>query len=168
VDFFFWLSHQNLNVFLFSQIVLYAQPSSSFFIWSFYLYPAKSTSYEAPHYATVSNLPSVHSSSVRIFSSAPINKDSRDSAVGIAAGYGLDDQEVGVQVPVGSRFFTSPCYPERLWGPLSLISNGYRGLFPRGWTGRGVKLTTHLHLVPRSRKCGPIHPLPHTPSWRSA
>jgi hypothetical protein len=31
-----------------------------------------------------------------------------------------------------------------------------------------VKLTTHLQLVPRSRKCGSIHPLPHTPSWRSA
>jgi hypothetical protein len=27
---------------------------------------------------------------------------------------------------------------------------------------------THLQLVPRSRKCGSIHPLPHTPSWRSA
>jgi hypothetical protein len=26
----------------------------------------------------------------------------------------------------------------------------------------------HLQLVPRSRKCGSIHPLPHTPSWRSA
>jgi hypothetical protein len=33
---------------------------------------------------------------------------------------------------------------------------------------RGVKLITHLPLVPRSRKCGSIHPLPHTPSWRSA
>jgi hypothetical protein len=33
---------------------------------------------------------------------------------------------------------------------------------------RGVKLTTHLQLVPRSRKCGSIHPFPHTPSWRSA
>jgi hypothetical protein len=31
-----------------------------------------------------------------------------------------------------------------------------------------VKLTTHLHLVPRSRKCGCIHPLPHKPSWGSA
>jgi hypothetical protein len=30
-----------------------------------------------------------------------------------------------------------------------------------------VKLT-HLQLVPRSRKCGSIQPLPHTPSWRSA
>jgi hypothetical protein len=26
-----------------------------------------------------------------------------------------------------------------------------------------VKLTTHLQLVPRSRKCGSIYPLPHTP-----
>jgi hypothetical protein len=27
-----------------------------------------------------------------------------------------------------------------------------------------VKLTTHLQLVPRLRKGGSIHPLPHTPS----
>jgi hypothetical protein len=32
----------------------------------------------------------------------------------------------------------------------------------------GVKPTTHLQLVPRSRKCGCIHPLPYTSSWRSA
>jgi hypothetical protein len=31
-----------------------------------------------------------------------------------------------------------------------------------------MTLTTHLQLVPRSRKCGSIHPLPHTSSWRSA
>jgi hypothetical protein len=31
-----------------------------------------------------------------------------------------------------------------------------------------VKLTTHLQLVPKSRKRGFIHQLPHTPSWRSA
>jgi hypothetical protein len=44
-----------------------------------------------------------------------------------------------------------------------LDDQGYRGS-----SGRGVKLTTHLQLVPRSRKCGSIHPLPHTPSWRNA
>jgi hypothetical protein len=33
-------------------------------------------------------------------------KERRDSAVGIATGYGLDDQ--GVDVPVGVRIFTSP------------------------------------------------------------
>jgi hypothetical protein len=32
----------------------------------------------------------------------------RDSAVGIATGYGLDDLGVGVPVPVGSRILTSP------------------------------------------------------------
>jgi hypothetical protein len=31
-----------------------------------------------------------------------------------------------------------------------------------------VKLTTHLQLVPRSRKCGSIHPLPYTSAWRNA
>jgi hypothetical protein len=41
------------------------------------------------------------------------------------------------------------------------------GASPRGQSRRGVKLTTHLRLVPRSRKRGFIHPLPHTPSWRS-
>jgi hypothetical protein len=30
---------------------------------------------------------------------------SRDSAVGIATGYGLDDQGIGVRVPVRSRIF---------------------------------------------------------------
>jgi hypothetical protein len=32
----------------------------------------------------------------------------------------------------------------------------------------GLKLTTQLQQLPRSRKCGSIHPLPHTPSWCSA
>jgi hypothetical protein len=31
------------------------------------------------------------------------------------------------RVPVGSRIFSSPRRPERLWGPPSLLSNGYRG-----------------------------------------
>jgi hypothetical protein len=30
-----------------------------------------------------------------------------DIAFGIVTGYGLDDQEIGVQVPIGSRIFTS-------------------------------------------------------------
>jgi hypothetical protein len=51
---------------------------------------------------------------------------SRDSAVGIATGYGLDDWEVGVRVPVGYRIITSPCRPDRLWGPPNLLYNGYR------------------------------------------
>jgi hypothetical protein len=42
---------------------------------------------------------------------------SRDSVVGIASGYWLDDRVVEVRVPVGSRIFTSPRRPDRLWGP---------------------------------------------------
>jgi hypothetical protein len=48
--------------------------------------------------------------------------------------------------------FSPPQRPDRLWGTPSLLFRGQRGLFlPRGWSGRDVKLRTHLHLVPRSR-----------------
>jgi hypothetical protein len=57
---------------------------------------------------------------------------SRDSAVGKATGYGLDDWEVGVRVPVGSIIITSPYRPDRLWVPPNLLYNGYRKLFPGG------------------------------------
>jgi hypothetical protein len=42
----------------------------------------------------------------------------------------LYDRGFGVQVPVGSRIFTSPHRPDRLWGTPSLLSNGYWGSFP--------------------------------------
>jgi hypothetical protein len=44
------------------------------------------------------------------------------------------------------------------------------GLFLPGVKRPGRELTTHLHVLRRSRKCGSIglHPLPHTSSWRSA
>jgi hypothetical protein len=74
------------------------------------------------------------------------------SVVGIATGYGLDDQEVGDQVPVRARIFCTLCCPDRLWDLPSLLSNGYPGLLSRGLSGRAVKLTSHLQLVPRSRK----------------
>jgi hypothetical protein len=91
----------------------------------------------------------------------------RDSAVGIATGYAPDDRGVRVRVQVGSRIFSSPSYrlalgltqPPIQWVPGALSSGVKR-------PGREAK-----HSPPtcaRSRKCGTIHTLPHTPSWRSA
>jgi hypothetical protein len=37
----------------------------------------------------------------------------RESAIGIATGYGLDGRWVGVRVPVRTRFVSSPHSPDR-------------------------------------------------------
>jgi hypothetical protein len=57
---------------------------------------------------------------------------SRDNVVGISTGYGLDDQGVGVRVPVGVRIFSSPRRPDRLWGSSNILFNEYLGSFPGG------------------------------------
>jgi hypothetical protein len=87
----------------------------------------------------------------------------QESPLGIATGNGLDGRGVAVSVPVRARFFSS-CRPDRFWCPPSLLSNGNRWLLLRGKSGPGVKLTTHLQLVPRSRIRESIHPLPHMSS----
>jgi hypothetical protein len=57
----------------------------------------------------------------------------RDSSLGTTMCYGLDGRSSNPGS--GVELFSTPQRPDRLWGPPS----------------RGVKLTTHLHLVPRSR-----------------
>jgi hypothetical protein len=71
---------------------------------------------------------------------------SRDSSVGIATAYGLEGP--GIESRWGEIF---RAYPDRLWGPPSLLYNGYR-VFPGGKGGRGMMLTTHPLLVPRLKK----------------
>jgi hypothetical protein len=56
-------------------------------------------------------------------------------------------------------FLSTPRRPDRLWDPPNLLSSGYLGLFSCRKIGRGVKLTTHLHLASRLRMCGAIPPL---------
>jgi hypothetical protein len=63
----------------------------------------------------------------------------------------------------GQEVFSSPERPDRLCGPPSLLFKGYRGCVP-GKNGLGVKLTTHLYLVPRLRIGGAIHLLPSMPT----
>jgi hypothetical protein len=55
-------------------------------------------------------------------------EESRDSSVGIATDYGLDDRLIGVRIVGGWEFFSSTPRPDRLWGPPSIN----QGLFPWG------------------------------------
>ena len=75
------------------------------------------------------------------------------SIVGIATCYGLEG--LGIESRQGDIFRT---YPDRLWGPPSLLYNGYR-VFPGGKGGQGDMLTTHPLLLPRLRKSWTIPPL---------
>jgi hypothetical protein len=78
---------------------------------------------------------------------------SRRSSVSIVSGYGLDDHSIEVRSPSEAKenFSSSPCVqtgsgptqPSVQWVPVVLSP----------WVnhGRGVTLTTHPHLVPRSK-----------------
>jgi hypothetical protein len=92
----------------------------------------------------------------------------RDSAVGIATGYGLDDRRGGVRVQVGSKIIFSPHGSDRLWGSPSLLSNGTVDSFPgrkaagawswpltSNWCRGQANLDLYIHS-------------PHTSSWRNA
>jgi hypothetical protein len=64
--------------------------------------------------------------------------------VGIATGYGLDSQNL---IPgSGKTFFCAPQRPDLLWPTQPPIQWVPRATSP-GVIGRGVKLTTHPHLV---------------------
>jgi hypothetical protein len=62
-----------------------------------------------------------------------------------------------------SRDF-SPRHASRL---ALLLTHGYGRLFPWRYSGRGLKLTIHCHVLYRSRIHGTIPPLPHTSSWHT-
>jgi hypothetical protein len=68
------------------------------------------------------------------------------SSVGIATGYGLDGP--GGRIPVGARF-SAPVQTGRGAHPASCTMG--TGSFPGVESGRGVTLTPHPLLVPRSK-----------------
>jgi hypothetical protein len=63
------------------------------------------------------------------------------SSVSIVSDYRLDDQ--GSIPGRGREFFLLPLRPDQLWGPSSLLSNGYQGPFLGVKRNQGVTLTTH-------------------------
>jgi hypothetical protein len=107
----------------------------------------------------VGNIPS--------YSEGPGEEHSRDSAVGIATGCGLDDREVGVRIPVGSRFSLLHVVETGSEVHPTSYPMGTGGSFP-GVKRRGREAD---HSPPTNAEVKKmwiyIHPLPHTPSWRS-
>lgn len=71
------------------------------------------------------------------------------SGAGIGTDYGLHDR--GSVSGRKRGFFFSPLHPNRLWGPTSLLYNGYRRLFRQSYSGKVVKLrarTSVMELIP--------------------
>jgi hypothetical protein len=73
---------------------------------------------------------------------------SRDSSLGIATGYGLDGRG---SVPVRGKIFLFSIAPGPALEPIQSHIQWIPVAVSPGQSGRGVKLTTYLHLVPRSR-----------------
>jgi hypothetical protein len=80
---------------------------------------------------------------------------------GMALGYGLYDREVRAPVGAGNFLLTTASRPALgpTQTPIECVPRGGGGAFPRGKSGRGVKITIHLQLAPRLRMRGARPPL---------
>jgi hypothetical protein len=92
---------------------------------------------------------------------------SLDSSAGIATGYGLANRGVVARVPVGSRILFSPRRQTGSGGlpnPIQWVP----GALSPGVKRQGLE-ADHSHPTrAKVKKMWIIHPLPLTPSWRSA
>jgi hypothetical protein len=81
-----------------------------------------------------------------------IRKGEPGNSVSIVSGYGLDDRAIEVRSLEGAKHFSSSLCVQTASGthPAS-CTMGAGGPFPGLKLGGGVTLTTHPHLVPRSR-----------------
>jgi hypothetical protein len=66
------------------------------------------------------------------------------------SGYGLDARVIEVRSQAGAEDFSCSLCSDRLWGPPSLLSNGYRGSFSRVKVRPGRDADYSPHVVPRS------------------
>jgi hypothetical protein len=75
----------------------------------------------------------------------------RGSSVSIMSGYGLNDRAIEVRSPAEARDFSSNlCVQTGSGAHPASCPMGTGVLFPGVKCGRGVTLTTHPHLIPRS------------------
>jgi hypothetical protein len=88
---------------------------------------------------------------INIFTWVIKRRRSRGSSVSIVSDYGLDDRAIGVGSPAEAKDFSSSLSEQTGSGahPFS-CTMGTGGPFPGIKRVRGVKLTTHPHLVPKS------------------
>jgi hypothetical protein len=56
----------------------------------------------------------------------------RDDSVGTRISIGYEDGQPAVRLPTELKLVSFPLRPDLLCGPPNLLSNGDRGLFPRG------------------------------------
>jgi hypothetical protein len=74
------------------------------------------------------------------------------SSGSIVSDYGLDDRAIGVRSPAWEKdFLSNLCFQTDSGAHPASCTMGTGGPFPRAKRGRGVTLTTHPHLIPRSR-----------------
>jgi hypothetical protein len=86
------------------------------------------------------------------FDSSYIFKREPVSSVSVVSDYGLDDRAIGVRSPAGARDLSSNlCVQTGSEAHPASCTMGTGGRFPGAKRGRGVTLTTHPHLKPRSR-----------------
>jgi hypothetical protein len=77
---------------------------------------------------------------------------SRVSSGSIVSDYWLDDRAIGVRFPAGAKDFPVASVSRPSLGPTQPPVQGVSEVLSPGLKrGRGVTLTTHPHLVPRSR-----------------
>jgi hypothetical protein len=114
-------------------------------------------SFASPYSAPVHQITKCSTTSHKprdVLQALPLKADTVPAvATGLWAGWS------GVRSPEQTILFSSLKRTNLLRGPYSVLFNGYRGSSWRQ-TGRGVKLTTHLHLVPKLRmsEAMPLHP----------
>jgi hypothetical protein len=72
----------------------------------------------------------------------------------------------GVRFPIGAGNFSLPHRTQTALMPTQPPIRWIPCTVSLGVKPPGVKLTTPLHIVPRSRMRGAIYPLPNTSSWR--